>query len=323
MAKAPAKKFTLASVTRGKLRVPYKVLIYATEGVGKSTFAAGAPAPIFLPVDNRTAHLDIARLPRPTTWDDALDSIRALEDAEFAEFQTLVIDPINWLEELVTIKVVGSNGGTLEAHDGGYGRGHAAALEHWRIFRQQLDRLWESGKNIVLVAHARAKTFNDPLGPAYDRYELAMNEKAAGLFRQWCDFVLFAQHEDLARLDQKTKIFRGESTGARLLRTEHCAAYDAKFTGRSPGDLPLSWSAFAGAADKAQREVDDLRTAIRDLAEGTLDPVLMRRAEELVGTAGANVEKLAEVLNALRVKIETSKTTTTTNETTTQGTQGE
>ena len=42
---APARQSALSRVRKGPIRAPLRVLGYGSEGVGKSTFATGAPRP--------------------------------------------------------------------------------------------------------------------------------------------------------------------------------------------------------------------------------------------------------------------------------------
>lgn len=294
------RRMTLAAVKRGRLDVPMRVLAYGVEGVGKSTFAAGAPAPIFLGVENGTAQLDISRLPEPHTWDDALDGLLLLEK-EKHDFETVVIDPVTWLEPLCSTKVTGGTV-SIDKYDGGYGRGHAAALEHWRMLVAQLERLWTRGMHVVLLGHCRVKSFNDPQGPAYDRYELAMNANAAGLLRQWCDFVLFMRHEAFAKVEKGAQKAKGYSTGARVMHTQWSAAYDAKTRCKLPEELPISWSALTEAIHSAGAKVDDLKKEIAELVVAINDAEVTKKAATYVADAKDNADRLAEVANGLRLK---------------------
>src|SRR5205085_11862391 len=118
-----------------------KALIYGEEGAGKSTFAAGAPKPYFLSFDNRTNHLDVERA-KPRSWDETLSVLQLLE-REGQEYQTIVMDPLGWLETYCHTKVTGDPLLGISSGDFAYGRGAEAAMAHWRIMIDQLDRLWE------------------------------------------------------------------------------------------------------------------------------------------------------------------------------------
>ena len=70
-------RMSLKNVTRGVVKKPLRVVVYGPPGVGKTTFASQAPNPIFLPVEDGTDFLDVARFPKPKTFDDVLEAILA------------------------------------------------------------------------------------------------------------------------------------------------------------------------------------------------------------------------------------------------------
>jgi hypothetical protein len=90
------RKMTLTSLVKGKKPQPPRVLIYGVEGIGKSSFAAGAPSPVFIGAEDGTAQLDVSRLP-VETWQDILDAVDAL-GAESHEYKTVVLDTLDWAE---------------------------------------------------------------------------------------------------------------------------------------------------------------------------------------------------------------------------------
>lgn len=292
-------RLTLASVKTGKLDVPLRILGYGPEGVGKSTFASHAPSPIFLGAENGTEALDIARFPEPETWDDALACLDLLEKESHA-YKTIVVDPINWLEPLVFAKVTGGTK-SIEEYGGGFGKGYTAAVDQWRVFVAALERLWSRGMHVVLLAHAQVKSFNDPEGPAYDRYEIAMNTKAAGLLKQWSAYVLFMRHESFSKKGDDKKA-KGFSTGARVMHTQWTAAYDAKRRLLLPDELPLSWADFEGAIARASLESKALRERIATLVEAIGDEGVKAKAAGYVAAAGDDVGQLATIANRLAMK---------------------
>ena len=96
MAPARERRMTLDRVVKGRLEAPVRVLIYGPEGVGKSTFAADAPSPIFLAPEAGTNQLDVARFPMPEAWQDVLDAIATLRNDKH-DYQTLAIDTLDHL----------------------------------------------------------------------------------------------------------------------------------------------------------------------------------------------------------------------------------
>lgn len=246
------KRVSLADIRSGPIEMPQRVLVYGTEGSGKSTFAAGAPKPLFLGAEGGTLYLDVARLPEPRSWQDVLDGLELVRH-ERHEYETLVIDPLNWLEPLCWNQVTG--GKPIDSKPWDYGKGYVAALSLWRVMLAELERVWsERRMHVVLVAHAEVKRFENPMGEAWNHYVPAMNEKASSLFKRWVDHVLYLQVEHVARKNEDGRTV-GKTTGVRIAHTSPCAAFDAK--GRNlPPELQLTaqggWGVFFEAMKKGQ-----------------------------------------------------------------------
>ncbi len=303
----PAKpsRMTLANITRGVQAAPVRVLLYGVEGVGKSTFGANAPNPIFIGAEDGTGCLDVARYPQPESFSEAVEAVRDLTAADH-DFKTLVLDTLDWLEPLVWAEVC-RKGGKANIEDFGFGKGYIAAVDEWRILLASLEALRRAKQmHIVLLAHSWLKTFKNPMDEDYDRYEMKLHAKAAGLLREWVDAVLFANYETIAAKNEKTKRVRGVSTGARLLHTTHSAAWDAKNRYSLPERLPLSWPDFFAAVRSGQvADPAKLRAEIETLAADAGE--FGDRAIEALEKAGNDAVKLAQLLNWLQSKVEVTK----------------
>jgi hypothetical protein len=296
----------LASVVKGKLQKPIRVLIYGIEGVGKSSFAAGAPEPIFIGAEDGTSELDIARFPEPRGWLEALEAIAELTTGEH-DYQTLAIDTLDWLEPMCWAHVCatkrdkfGKPFADIEAL--GYGKGYTAALDEWRQLLSALERLRnQRGMNIVCIAHSWIKSFKNPVGDDYDRYEMKLHAKAAGIVREWSDAVLFATHETYTH--ESNGRSKGISTGARVLHTQRTAAWDAKNRHDLPEALPLDWSAFAEAV-AAHRPADPaaLKAQIADLLKQA-DADVNTRVTQALARVGDNAAELARIANKLAAMV--------------------
>ena len=243
------KKMVLGSVTTGRVIAPIKTLVYGQPGVGKTSFAAGAPGAIFFPIEEGTNAVDTARFPAPESFVDVLDGITELERNEH-KFKTAVFDTVDALEALIWAKVCAdAKKASIEDVGGGWGKGYIAALGEWRLFLARLERLRATrGMNIVLVAHAQVKKFANPEGQDYDRYELKLQGKgASALVQEWVDNLLFAAFEVIAATDEKTDRTRGVSTGKRIVHTVRTGAYEAKNRHNLPDPMPLEWAAYRSA----------------------------------------------------------------------------
>lgn len=296
-------RMTLASITKGKRPTPFRLLIHGVDGVGKSSFAASAPTPVFLGPEDGTNHLDVARFPVPATWEDVMDALRTLA-GDRGGFETLVIDSLDWLEPLVWKHVVEAAGAkAIEDVGGGYGKGYVAALDEWRRFLAALEYLQRNqGMHVLLVAHSFIKSFRNPEGEDFDRYVLKLHEKAAALCREWCEGVYFAQFETFSVKD-KAKRVKGVSTGARLLHTQRTAAFDAKDRYGLPDRIALDWTEFQTAATKGRLgEVQAMVELIKANAEA-LGGELKGQALDYLAKAGGDVEKVTKLVTWTNTKL--------------------
>lgn len=296
------KRKALANVRRGVLATPVRVLIYGAEKVGKSTFAAGAPKPIFLGAENGTERLNVERL-EPRTWGEAVDWIDEIA-TEPHDFRTLVIDPANWFEPLAWAHLLGDSGQTIEQYGGGFGKGYVAALDLWRSMLYSIEKCWKRGMNVVITAHSQVKSFQNPEGPSFDRYELAMNPKAAAVLRQWVDAVLFTRLETFTKVEKDTKRAKGHSTGARIIHTQPSAAYDAGTRWKLPDEIPLGWDPFWEAVEAETHKADELLESVTKLTAELSDPGVTKFAASFVEKNRSNADKLAELVNRLNIKLD-------------------
>lgn len=301
-----APRMTLTALTRGRIEAPDRVLLVGTEGIGKSTWAASAPAPIFVPAEDGTGALDVTRFPAPKSWTDVLDAVTVLRK-EPHEFKTLVFDTMDAIEPLVW-QYICQRDKKLNIEEYGYGKGYVAALDEWRIFLSELEKLRrERGMMIVLIAHSMIRTFKNPAGEDFDRYELKLNVKAGGLLKEWCDSVLFAHYETYTDKLPSGKV-KGISTGARIVSTQRCAAWDAKNRYSLPETLPLDFAAYAEAV-KAQRvaPAEDLVKTITERL-GELDEGTRNKVNKALGAAAGNPPELARILNKVNALVAQKET---------------
>lgn len=297
-------RMTLSGVRKGLRPAPDRILLVGTEGVGKSTFAAAAPSPIFLAAEDGVRHLDVASFPEPKSFADVLDALRSLA-TETHEYRTLVLDTVDWIEPLIWQHVCERNGWpTIE--EPGYGKGYAVATEEWRRLLVALDHLRTArSMEVILLAHATVKTFKNPAGTDFDRYECKLQKGAAALLREWCDANLFAVYEEFVKEGKGLARAKGVSTGARVLKTVRTAAWDAKNRHGLPEELPLDYAAYAEARAAGQpASPEALATEIQQLVErlGMSPEGRAAVGARLAGAAG-DASKLAVIANTLRERL--------------------
>lgn len=294
----PARTSALSRIRSGPIKMPLRLLGYGAEGVGKSTFASGAPRPIWLGAEGGTMALDVDRLPEPGSWDDAMDGLRDVRMDQH-DYQTLVVDPLGWLEALCWAKVTKGKG---SIEDFGYGKGYVAALQLWRQMLAEVSAIWEERRmNIVLLAHANMRQHPNPSGPTFPQWVPAMDKLAAGLWAQWVDHVLFMQVEVVA-LRGEDKRTLGQATGLRVAHAAPSGGWIAKSRGL-PDAFPLSWAAMVEAMDGEAARKEGLRAALDELLDG-LEADYVAKVRAYASQPGANLE---EAINRVRAKKEGTK----------------
>jgi hypothetical protein len=325
-----AKASRLASVKKGVLHEPHRYFLYGPEGVGKSSLAVDAPAPVFFDTDRGSRHLDVPRY----TFRDEPDGYIAVSFAEVLDgiddlltnehpYRTLVVDTLDALEALIWSHVcervgAGKNGRkprTVEEIP--YGNGYKVAVDEFRVLCHRLDQLrLRRGMEIVFIGHSTIKKFDNPLGEDFDRYRPRLHDLALAFVKEWVDVLGFVAFEDGAaklRADDDRGRARGFSTGRRVLRFERSAAWDAKTRLPMAAEVELAmvqpWAPIAAAVDASRRLTpDNLRSLIavrlaqlgEAFTKASGEPATAEAVRAVVERSGDDVAALARVHAALQ-----------------------
>ncbi|RDW21015.1 hypothetical protein CWR48_04170 [Oceanobacillus arenosus] len=235
------------NITKGKVAKAQKVILYGPEGIGKSSFAAQFPEPLFIDTEGSTGNMDVARLDKPTSWTFLHQQIDFVKQNR--PCKTLVIDTIDWAERLA-IDFVTSRANKDSITSFGYGEGFIQLEEEFGKFLNRLSDLVEIGINVVLTAHAKITKFEQPdeMG-AYDRWELKLGNKTtaktAALTKEWGDMVLFMNYKTFSvSTDDKGKKHKGQG-GVRTIYSNHHPAWDAKNRHSLPDEFPMDYANIA------------------------------------------------------------------------------
>src|SRR5262245_12338175 len=90
----------LEQVRVGKTQMPPRIMVYGTEGIGKSSLAASAPKPIFIQTEDGLNEIDCAKFPLARSFDDVLEALNELATEQHS-FESVVIDSLDWLERMI------------------------------------------------------------------------------------------------------------------------------------------------------------------------------------------------------------------------------
>lgn len=233
-------------IISGVLHKPIKLVVYGPEGIGKSTFAAQAPDPVFIDTEGSTARMDVRRLPAPSSFAMLQEEVRYIISNPTV-CKTLVLDTADWAERMCRDSVCAKNN-KAGLEDFGYGKGYSYVFEEFGRLLNLLDQVADRGVHIIVTAHAAMRKFERPdESGAYDRWELklinAQKCSIANMLKEWADMVLFANYEVFV---VKNKDDKAKATGGkRVMYTTHHPCWDAKNRFGLPDKLPFDFAQIA------------------------------------------------------------------------------
>lgn len=235
----------LDRIVRGKVAQPPRIMVFGPPGVGKSTFAAGAPDPLFVDAERRTAHIDCARV-QPENWDELLALLG--EVIKTKPCKTLVLDTLDHIEQMLWADIMKKDGASsMAVAKKGYGKAYDFAAEQFEMLMRGTDRVIEAGMTVVMLAHSQVKIYKNPTGEDYDRYQIKLHEKAQSAVIKKLDVGGFATFEDFVKSGDGAARAKAITTGERVLKFDHHPAYWTKHGLNLPDQVGLNWSEFASA----------------------------------------------------------------------------
>ncbi len=287
----------LSAVKRGVQKRPLRMVLYGVEGVGKTLFASNAPSPIFLGSEDGFGTIDAARFPAPQSWSDVRASIAELATQPH-DYKTLVIDTADWVEPLVFADIC-ARAGKANVEAFGFGKGYTIAVdEGWRPLLGQLEELGRKGMHVIVLAHAKAENHQPPDAEAFERWTLKIDKRAAGLLKEWCDTLLFANWGG-GVVDKSGKKARAIGERYRALYTESSSgAFEAKNRFGLAPVLSLDWAEFFDGYERAfdrtrlQREFDELAA--------TAPADIVAKARAWIAAEPNDISRLTRSIDRLR-----------------------
>ena len=235
-------------ITKGIKTRPVKILIYGTEGIGKSTFASKFPKPVFRDLEGGTHYLNVDRVDGVLDWTELLSTVAEISTSNY---KTLVIDTADWAERLA-IQYICDKYSKAGIEEFGYGAGYTYLVEEFGKLIKNLDRAIAHGINVVILAHATLRTITLPEEQgSYDHWELKLNtkttNKVAPLVKEWADMVLFMNYKTMLVEDKAANMGTKKKAvgGKRVMYTTHTTFCDAKNRFGLANELPLEYEQIA------------------------------------------------------------------------------
>ena len=250
----------LANVTIGGDPKPPRIVLCGLDGVGKSTFASQAPNPIFIPTERGVTALQVPQFPVAQNPQDVTNCIGSLYHEEH-DYKTVILDSADWYQDMLIQQITDD---IFEGHShkfANYGAGYKPLKAQYKQMLAHMDSLnTDKGMHVVIITHAMIKTFKNPNGEDYDRYQSNLVDSPSSslwsVTKEWADLVLFASFNVLVSKPSKSAT-KGKAVMAekRVLTSPPAAAIDAKQRAgweMEPRTTALTWQAFASALDKAK-----------------------------------------------------------------------
>ena len=260
------------NITSGKVSRAQRVVLYGSEGIGKTTLASGMPDPVVIDLEDGSTHLDVRRIANPGSWEGLLSFVEELARTS-GVCKTLVIDTADRAEAMC-IDYLCTKFKKAGLEDFGYGKGYQYLSEEYARLLTACDKLVAAGINTVFIAHAKMRKMELPdEQAAFDRWELKLSKQVAPLVKEWPDALLFCNY--------KTMVIAGKSDmdkakahgGKRVIYTSHSPVWDAKNRHGLPEELDLSYESIApifGGVPAPLTPLEALRNKLAD-AEFTED----------------------------------------------------
>lgn len=191
-------------VLKGQALTAPKLMIYGLSGVGKSSLAAKLSKPIFLDFEGGLNYLGVDRTPQYTKLEEFYENLVDLyrkADAGKREYDTIVIDSVDWMVRKIVEKAAGIDKHnlteTLNRSNGGYGNGKQVLENHIRTkLLPTLVALNKMGYGICLVAHADRKDLMDADGVDVERVTPKIDVNTMNVFVEWVDNVFYLKYVD-------------------------------------------------------------------------------------------------------------------------------
>ncbi len=266
--------FDLSSIRKsGTESHPPRIFLYGGPKIGKTTFGACAPNPIFIQTERGTDALSVDVFPFVENWQMLSNCFEVLATQDH-DYKTVILDSADWTENILKSQVAKDHG-VIDQKTGegiydtnakalSFGRGSRAVEEYWHRIADSFDWLRNNkGMGCIVISHAAVKRYDDPTSEAYDRYQPDLLKDSAAVLQEWCDVLLFA-NKPPSVISEKVGIQgvkkRAVSSDQRLMYTSETPAFKAGSRWNIPTELPLGY-------DILMKEIEAARERARQPAQ--------------------------------------------------------
>jgi hypothetical protein len=236
-------------ITAGKsTEMPAKIVIYGRSKIGKTRFASQFPDCFLIDIENGARYLEnpVRATPHLKTYDEVIGWLNHIYSTESFTCKWIIIDSWDWLEELAQAKLIKQNGAKSITDSSvpafAYYKGVTDAAKDAMQVLNWLDAIHQKkGINAILIAHSVVKEIDLPNRDPFARYILKLSKQLAAKTMEWCDLLLFADHDFYVTKDGKT------TEPKPVLFTGGDASYEGGGRIKLPKSIPISYEALEKA----------------------------------------------------------------------------
>lgn len=297
-------------IIKGKVKKPFNAILFGTPGIGKSTWAASAPNPIFLGAEEND-ELEVDRYPYALTFDDFIKQLTSLV-ADNKGYQTVVVDTIDSVEKLCHAKILAldpKHTGSMMSAFGGYGKAYEKAATEMFQVKALLKACRDKHKmNVIILAHAaKVKATDTVLGLDFDCYEMSLHKASQAIFVDWVSAVLFASYVATKKEGENGDKVFAMGHGQRTVFTEKRPGHLGKNRYELPFQLDLDFAQFFDGYNSFYDSGEQSPEAIIAIIDGLVTNI---SDEKLKAAVASSVEKdktnpvmLRRILNRVQERI--------------------
>jgi hypothetical protein len=215
-------------IESGGVNRPPIILAYGIPGIGKTSFGAAAPSPIFVQCEDGRGILTFDAYPVARSFNNVMAALRDLYKNPKG-YQTIIFDNLSRLEQIVHEELRREHGDAIFAS---FGRGAKLAMPYFERLMASLTALRDDkGLMVVVLAHSKVSTITPPDSDPYDRYDLDLDKSAQKIFDKWAESIFFlTEPKTVKKVEGEYGAKRGRAikgTG-RIIHTSNSPASLAK-----------------------------------------------------------------------------------------------
>lgn len=229
-----------------------RILIHGAPKVGKSTFGACAPNPLFIATEDGLGYSDAlakVRAIKPTTWPEIIESLYlVIQNPTICN--TLVIDSVDHAERRCQEYVAQLNG-KANIEEIPYGKGWVQVADEFVLrYNEAIKHIHRTLRiNVIEIAHSVAINDNSPdLTTQFKRMVPDLNKHVMPIFSEDCDAILYAAHPVMIATTDAgfgNKTTKATGVGEKRVYCQPGGGYLAGSRMGLPEYLPLSFAEVA------------------------------------------------------------------------------